>query len=175
MFEPIILQLQNALYRSVLGELQALLSGSRAGGAGGAGGRALRAHPSAFDDLIVDAARRYDLDPAMLKAVVHAESGFAPLAVSRAGAKGLTQLMDATAQRMGVTNPFDPAQNIDGGARYLRQMLDRYGGDPALALAAYNAGPGAVDRWGGLPPYRETQTYVPRVIDLWSQYREWTA
>jgi soluble lytic murein transglycosylase-like protein len=170
MFEPIFAQLQRTLYQSVLDRLQAMLgSGTDVSG----GGAPLRAHSSAFDDLIASAARRYTLDPALLKAVAQTESDFSPLAVSSAGAKGVMQLMDATARQLGVANSFDPAQNIDGGARFLRQLLDHYGGDVTLALAAYNAGPSAVDRWGGLPPYRETQAYVPRVLALRDQYREW--
>jgi soluble lytic murein transglycosylase-like protein len=174
MLEPILAQLQKTLYQSVLGNLQTMFTNALSG-VGAAGGSPFVARPSAFDDLITAAAQRYDMDPALLKAVVHTESNFSANAVSHAGAKGLMQLMDSTAQRMGVTNPFDAAQNIDGGARFLRQLLDRYSGDVTLALAAYNAGPGAVDRWGGLPPYSETRTYVPRVLGLRDQYREWTA
>jgi soluble lytic murein transglycosylase-like protein len=172
MLEPILAQLQKSLYQTVLGNLQAALAGSLPSGASGP---ALVARPSAFDDLIAAAAGRHNVDPALVKAVVQAESNFSPLAVSHAGAKGLMQLMDDTSRQLGVTNPFDPEQNIDGGARFLRQLLDRYSGDVSLALAAYNAGPGAVDRWGGLPPYSETQTYVPRVLGLREQYQEWEA
>jgi soluble lytic murein transglycosylase-like protein len=119
------------------------------------------------------AAKKHNLDPALLKAVVQAESNFSADAVSHAGAKGLMQLMDGTAQQLGVVNPFNPIENIDGGARFLAQLLQRYRGNETLALAAYNAGPGAVDYWGELPPYQETQTYVPRILQLREQYREW--
>lgn len=175
MLEPIFNQLQSQLYKSVLDDLRALLVGGTDDGVSGGTGIQFKARPSAFDDLIAAAAQRNNLDPALLKAVVQAESNFSPSAVSRAGAKGLMQLMDATAQQLGVANSFDPVENIDGGARFLSQLLKRYGGNEVLALAAYNAGPGAVDQWGGLPPYSETQTYVPRVLNLRNQYRQWTA
>lgn len=123
-----------------------------------------------FQDLIQATAARHRLSPALLTAVIKAESGFNPQAVSRAGAKGLMQLMDGTARSLGVRNAFDPAENIDGGARFLSNLLRRYGGDVALALAAYNAGPGSVEHYGGIPPYAETQTYVHRVLGLMNEF-----
>lgn len=119
-----------------------------------------------FDDLIRAAAAREGVDAGLVRAVVQAESNFDPNAVSSAGAKGLMQLMDGTARELGVTNTLDPVQNVVGGTRYLKQMLTRYGGDVRSALAAYNAGPGAVDAHGGVPPYRETQAYVSRILTL---------
>ncbi len=123
-----------------------------------------------FRDLVEQAARRYGLDPALVDAVVRAESGYDPQATSPAGAAGLMQLMPATARALGVADPYDPAQNVEGGVRYLRGLLDRFG-DVALALAAYNAGPGAVVRFGGVPPYRETRAYVERVLSTWQRLR----
>ncbi len=120
------------------------------------------ASPFAAD--IQAAAARHGIDPALLTGLIRAESNFDPNATSPAGAQGLTQLMPATAAGLGVTNPLDPAQAIEGGAKYLRQQLDRFGGDASKALAAYNAGPGAVERFGGIPPYEETQNYVRRVL-----------
>lgn len=133
-----------------------------------------------FDDLIASAASRYGVDPALVKAVVQTESGFDPNAVSHAGAKGLMQLMDATARGLGVNDSFDPAQNIDGGTRFLSYLLRKYDGQVMPALAAYNAGPGRVDRLGlttdaqvaeriGELP-QETQRYVHKVLTAMQQW-----
>jgi soluble lytic murein transglycosylase-like protein len=116
-----------------------------------------------FGSEITAAAQRHGLDPALLAGLVKQESGFNPNAVSPAGAQGLTQLMPGTAAGLGVSDPLDPAQALEGGAKYLREQLDRFGGDVTRALAAYNAGPGAVQRYGGVPPYAETQNYVRSV------------
>ena len=123
-----------------------------------------------YDDLIAQAAQANGVDPALLKGLIRQESNFDPNAQSPAGAAGLTQLMPATAAGLGVSDPTDPAQAIQGGAKYLRQQLDRFGGDPAKALAAYNAGPGAVQRFGGVPPYAETQAYVQKVLGYARSY-----
>jgi cell wall-associated NlpC family hydrolase len=124
-----------------------------------------------YDSLIQQAARDQGVDPALLKGLVQAESGFNPNAVSKVGAQGLTQLMPDTARGLGVTDSFDPLQNLEGGARFLAGALKRFGGNEQLALAAYNAGPGAVTRYGGIPPFAETQAYVPRVLGYASQFR----
>lgn len=110
------------------------------------------------------AARRHGLDPALVLAVVHVESGFRPDAVSPKGARGLMQLMPGTATRLGVEDSFDPEQNLDGGTRHLGDLIARYGGDVKRALAAYNAGEGAVERHRGVPPYGETRSYVRNVL-----------
>jgi soluble lytic murein transglycosylase-like protein len=120
---------------------------------------------------ITAAATRNGVDPALLAGLVKQESGFNPNAGSGAGARGLTQLMPGTASGLGVTNILDPVQNLNGGAKYLKQQLDAFGGDVTKALAAYNAGPGAVQRFGGVPPYSETQNYVRIVQANAAAYR----
>lgn len=137
-------------------------------------GRRRVVHPvdvSRYDELFRAAAERYRLPFALLKAVAKVESNFDPKAVSHAQAKGLMQLIDATAQKMNVHDPFDPKQAISGGARYLRFLANRFNGDLDRTLAAYNAGPERVERAGGIPEIRETKRYVRRVLQMYRHYR----
>jgi membrane-bound lytic murein transglycosylase B len=130
-----------------------------------------RLNLTAYDREIAAAAERWKVDPALVRAVIHAESAFRPDALSRKGAQGLMQLMPGTADMYGVDDPFDAAQNIDAGVQHLAGLLERYDGDVTLAAAAYNAGEGAVKRWGGIPPYEETKVYVQRVGILHRRYQ----
>ncbi len=125
-----------------------------------------------YESLIDQAASRNGLDPAVLHGLIEQESGFDPSATSGAGASGLTQLMPGTASSLGVANPLNPAESIEGGARYLGQMMTKFGGNTEDALAAYNAGPGAVQQYGGVPPYSETQSYVTKVLGYAEAYRQ---
>lgn len=121
-----------------------------------------------FASVILDAARRHRIDPALVAAVIRVESNFSPRALSPKGARGLMQLMPATARRLGVGRVFDPRENVDGGTLYLSRLAERFGEtDVERILAAYNAGEGAVEAYGGVPPYRETLAYVRRVSELW--------
>lgn len=120
---------------------------------------------SSLDRIFEDASRQYQVPVSLLKAVAKAESDFNPRAVSKAGAQGVMQLMPATARELGVSDSFDPRQNIMGGAKYLSQMLKKYDGNTKLALAAYNAGSNNVDKYGGVPPFKETQNYVVKVMN----------
>ena len=126
--------------------------------------------PEHLRPLIHEAAAKYNLDPDLLAAVMQTESGFRPGAISSAGAQGLMQLMPGTARGLGVRDPFDPRQNVDAGARYLKSQITRFG-SLEKGLAAYNAGPGNVRKHGGIPPFSETQNYVRRVLELYGQNR----
>ncbi|WP_225764147.1 lytic transglycosylase domain-containing protein [Stenotrophomonas sp. Marseille-Q4652] len=131
----------------------------------------VRLNTTAYQNEIAAAAREFGVEEAVVRAVIHAESAFNPMALSRAGAQGLMQLMPPTARRFGVSDSYDAAQNIRGGVQYLSWLLKRFNGDLTLAAAGYNAGEGAVDRHGGVPPYSETRYYVQRVAQLADRYR----
>jgi soluble lytic murein transglycosylase-like protein len=133
----------------------------------------LLAKAGQYDSIIERAALAASVEPNLLRAVIVVESGFNPRAVSKRGAVGLMQLMPATATRFGVSNRYDPRENVHAGARYLRFLIDRFGQDVSLALAAYNAGEGAVERNGGrIPHFTETMAYVPRVLKIYRMLRE---
>jgi soluble lytic murein transglycosylase-like protein len=131
----------------------------------------LRLNTAAYETEVRTAAAQHGVDEAIVRAIIHAESSFNPNARSRVGAQGLMQLMPPTARRFGVSNAYDPAQNIRGGVQYLAWLLKRYNGDLTLAAAGYNAGEGAVDKYKGVPPYSETRRYVERVRVLADRYR----
>lgn len=125
-----------------------------------------------YDDVINEAAKRNDLSSSLLKALIHVESYFDPKAVSKKGAIGLCQIMPQNLERLQISDPFDPWENIMGGARYLKAMLDRFSGQLPLALAAYNAGPQAVERYNDIPPYPETKNYVQKVMKYFHLYKK---
>ena len=125
-----------------------------------------------YDEYIREASRMHRVSFPLLKAIIKAESGFNPKAISKKGAKGLMQIMPSNFRVLGIKNPFNPRESIMGGALYLRQLLDRFNGEVHLALAAYNAGPDSVDRSGGIPPIRETENYVNKVMKYYKIFRE---
>ncbi len=125
-----------------------------------------------IDALIEQYSAKNGLDSAFVKAVIKQESGFQPKVTSSCGAMGLMQLMPATANSLGVKDAYDPEQNIAGGTKYLKGLLDRFGGDKSLALAAYNAGPNAVAKYNGIPPYKETQNYVKNIMSMYQKYNK---
>lgn len=127
--------------------------------------------PANLRPALAEAAVKHDVPVRLLEAVAKKESNFNPRAVSPVGAQGLMQIMPITQRHLGVSNPFDPSESLDAGAKYLRENLDRYKGDVALALAAYNAGPGNVAKYNGIPPFRETQNYVRTIIRDYGSYR----
>ncbi|PHS23929.1 MAG: lytic transglycosylase [Methylophaga sp.] len=127
---------------------------------------------NSFSQHVDSESKNNRVDPALVRAIIHAESAFNPQALSRVGAQGLMQLMPATAKELGVSNSLDPQQNIAGGAKYIAQLLQQFKGNIKLATAAYNAGPGAVKRHNGVPPYEETQVYVKRVAILHARYQK---
>lgn len=132
--------------------------------------RAYSASRTAIDRFVVANSRAEDVDPELIEAIIANESGYDSTATSRSGARGLMQLMPQTAASLGVVNPYDPEQNIRGGTRYVRELLDRFG-DVELAVAAYNAGPAAVERYGGVPPYAETRRYVRNVMARFNELK----
>jgi soluble lytic murein transglycosylase-like protein len=169
-------------YRVVIREMPSISAGTAASAATGApitpwfrvGPSFSGAESRAFDPIIASAAHRYGVEQALVKAVIKAESGFQPNAVSAKGARGLMQLMPGTAQMHGVRNVHAPVDNIEGGVQHLRMLLDRYRNNVVLALAAYNAGEGWVDQYGGIPPFEETRNYVSRVLRFRQDYLQQT-
>ena len=125
-----------------------------------------------YSQIIQKAARRHRVDEALIKAVIMVESKYDPVAISKKGAKGLMQLMPVTAKAVGVSDLFDPEDNINGGTRYLRELLDRFDGDVKLALAAYNAGSRYVKKYGGIPPFRQTRTFIKKVLKHQREYQQ---
>lgn len=157
-------------FAAMLQAQMAAQGGTAPGNDGSPNGPAMVA-PAQIDSLVNDNAQSQDVDPALIKAIIANESGFNANATSNVGAQGLMQLMPGTAAGLGVTDAYDPAQNVAGGTKYIKGLLERFNGDVRLAVAAYNAGPGAVEKYGGVPPYAETQNYVQNVLSSYAKYR----
>lgn len=168
-----IQQNTNSGSRQITDKGSSLISSSKSAGETGLFRIPQASAEGKFADLINEAAERYGVDPQLVQAVIKAESNFNPNAVSSCGASGLMQLMPGTAASLGVEDPFDPSQNIDGGVHFLSKLLNRYNGNVKLAVAAYNAGPGAVDKYEGIPPYRETEVYVDRIMSYLQAGSSW--
>jgi len=132
----------------------------------------LKAQSANVDEIIETFASKYDINSDFIKAIIKQESGFNTRATSKKGAMGLMQLMPKTAQSLGVIDAYNPSQNIEGGVKYLKSLLDKYGDNKELALAAYNAGPGAVKKYGGIPPYKETQNYINAIMGTYNKVKE---
>jgi soluble lytic murein transglycosylase-like protein len=158
-----------AAFRTALS--QAAGAGATSGSADATALAAAPVPPEQIDALVQQNAATWQVDPALVKAVIANESGFNANATSKVGAQGLMQLMPDTATSLGVRDAYDPAQNVAGGTRYLKGLLDRFNGDEKLAVAAYNAGPNAVEKYGGVPPFAETQNYVQNVLSSYDRYR----
>jgi len=136
------------------------------------GGTPRRRATTCYDHLIKEIAGSHDIDPALVKAVIKTESNFDPRAVSKKGAQGLMQLMPETVKDLNVYNPFHPRDNINGGVKFLKQLLKRFNNDLMLSLAAYNAGPAVVEKYEAIPPFKETQGYVKKVLNYFDRYRQ---
>ena len=167
------MDMQMMMFQTLIKLLEKVLDGktsqNKLSGSSGTTSGTNSLNGGSFEDLIQQASSKYGVDADLVKAVIQNESAYDPSAVSSAGALGLMQLMPATADSLGVDNPLDPAQNIDGGVKLLRELLNQFGGNVSNTLAAYNAGPGAVQQYGGIPPYQETQTYVRRVLSTYGK------
>ena len=134
--------------------------------------KVIQAKPKNVDEIISAVSKKYNVDENFIRAIIKQESGFNPNATSKKGAMGLMQLMPKTAKGLGVADAYNPEQNVEGGVKYIKSLIDKYDGDKKIALAAYNAGPTAVNRYGGIPPYKETQNYVNKIMSMYEKSNE---